>query len=286
MTIGIVTDSSCDLPLSLVKEHHITIVPLYINIGDKSYQDGVDLSRNEFYENLPNYPAPPKTSAPGPDIFRETYQMLANSGVTEILSIHISKSLSAIVDSAIQAAKEFTTIPVTVLDSRQLSMGTGFLALTAARLAEKGKSMNEILGQLEDQISRTFTFAALSTIEFLKRSGRMNGVAFLLGNFLQIKPILRMFDGKPTSERIRTHSRAVQRMSNFLKNIGALENVAIMHSHAQKEADQLIELFSEYLTAGPKLCVEITPVIGSHIGPGALGFVCIAKTKPAKIPWD
>jgi DegV family protein with EDD domain len=285
MSIGIVTDSSCDIPQYLLDENNITVVPMFINIGSKSYRDGIDITREEFYSNLPGYKTPPKTSAPGPDVFREAYQKLADEGASEILSIHISSSLSAVLNSAIQAAKEFTTIPVTVFDSRQLSLGTGFQAIAAAKAAAIGHSMDEIISMLENQISRTFSFAALGTLEYLKRSGRMNGPAFLLGNLLDIKPIMRMFNGNPTSERTRTRKRAFQRMRTFLEKMGEIETSALVYSHVYQEAQLFLGQVNELLPTGAKLSVEINPVIGSHIGPGAIGFVCITKEIPKILPW-
>lgn len=285
MTIGIVTDSSCDLPQELIEENNITVVPMFINIGSKSFRDGIDITPKEFYENLHSYASPPKTSAPGPDVFREVYQKLADAGVAEILSIHLSNSLSAVLNSAIQAAREFSPIPVTVFDSRQLSLGTGLQVISAAKAAATGKSILEIIQLLENQISRTFSFAALSTLEFLKRSGRMNNLTFRLGNLLDIKPIMRMYDGNPTSERVRTRKRAFERMTSYLQKMGEIETAALMHTHVFQEAQDFLEKVEGLLPTGSKLSIEINPVIGSHIGPGAIGLVCITREKPKVLPW-
>jgi DegV family protein with EDD domain len=190
MTIKIVTDSTCDLPSELIKMHNITVIPMFIIVGEQEYRDGIDLSRQEFYERLPQFHPSPTTAAPGPDIFRQVYERLASEGATEILSIHISIKLSGTVDISRQAARETSVVPVTVFDSRQLSLGTGFEVLTAAKAAAQGKSMLEIIEMLNDQISRTHVFAALDTLEFLRRSGRMNSAISRLGELLQIKPLL------------------------------------------------------------------------------------------------
>lgn len=195
MTIKIVTDSTCDLPDEIVKTLDISVVPLYINIGREGYLDGVDLSRQEFYEGLPNFPTHPTTAAPGTDKFRQVYERLVQEGATQIISIHISPSLSAVIDVARSAAQEVKDATVEVFDSRQLSLGTGFLVELAARAAKQGKAMGEIIHSLKDQISRSHVFASLETLEYLRRSGRMNGVVSGIGNLLQIKPILRMYDG-------------------------------------------------------------------------------------------
>jgi DegV family protein with EDD domain len=275
MTIKIVTDSTCDLPEAIVAEYGITVVPLYINIGEQSYLDGVELSRQEFYERLPDYESPPTTAAPGPEVFRQTYERLADEGATEVLSIHVSISLSATVDVARLGAKETDAVPVTVFDSRQLSLGTGFLVLTATKAAAEGRSMNEIIPLLEEQVSRTHVFAALDTLEFLRRSGRMNRVMAGLGSVLQIKPLLKMYDGNPTAERVRTRKRAIERLISLLSDLVPLEQVALVHTHAPDRAEDLLQRVQHLLPEGETLSVEVTPVIGAHIGPGAVGFACV-----------
>lgn len=277
MTIKIVTDSTCDLPDDIIKSLDISVVPLYINIGREGYLDGVEISRQDFYQNLPNYPIHPTTAAPRTDMFHRIYERLINQGATQILSIHISPSLSAVLDVARTAAQEMKDATVEVFDSRQLSLGTGFLVELAARAAQQGKAMNEIMHSLKDQISRSHVFASLETLEYLRRSGRMNGVVSGIGNLLQIKPILRMYDGNPTVERVRTQSKAIKTMMNWLKQIGKLERAAIVHTHAAERAKELLHLASDYLPEGNIPVVDITPVIGANIGPGAAGFALVAE---------
>jgi len=279
MAIQIVTDSTCDLPEAIVAEYGITVVPLYINFGDQSYLDGVELSRQEFYERLPDYESPPTTAVPGPEVYRQAYERLADEGATEVLSIHISISLSAVVDVARLAAKETEAVPVTVFDSRQLSLGTGFLVLSAAKAAAEGRSMDEIIPRLEEQVTRTHVFAALDTLEFLRRSGRMNRVMAGLGTVLQIKPLLRMYDGNPTAERVRTRERATQRLISLLSELVPLEQVALVHTHAPDRAEALQQRVQHLLPEGETLSVEVTSVIGAHIGPGAAGFACVTSRR-------
>ena len=132
MGIRIVTDSTCDLPVEITNQYNITVIPLHINAGEKTYLDGVDLTRAEFYAQLPNYQPAPKTAAPGPEIFSRAYEHIAEEGASVILSIHISETLSATINSARTASQEFSIIPVIVIDSSQLSLGTGFLIEPAA----------------------------------------------------------------------------------------------------------------------------------------------------------
>jgi DegV family protein with EDD domain len=275
LSIRIVTDSTCDLPEATINEYGIALAPLYVNVGSQSYLDGVDLSREEFYERLPDYDPPPTTAAPGPERFRRIYEGLAANGATEILSIHISISLSAVVDSARLGAQETRAVPVTVFDSGQLSLGTGFLVVAAAKAAAEGRPMAEIIASLKDLALRTHVFAALDTLEYLRRSGRMNGTVAGLGNLLQIKPLLKMHDGKPTAERVRTSSGAIKRLINLLSDLAPLEQVAIVHSYAPDKGEHLRQLVQHLLPAGEVPFVNLTPVIGAHIGPGAVGFACI-----------
>jgi DegV family protein with EDD domain len=277
MTIGIVTDSTCDLPQSIIEELGITVIPLFINIGDKGYLDGVDISRTEFYTNLPKYSTHPTTGTPGTDAFLNAFKALVARGCTEILSIHISKSLSATVDVARTAAKEFKEALVTVHDGGQLSLGTGFQVEAAARMAAAGRSMADILKALEDLMSRTFVTARLDTLEFLRRSGRMNRFMAGLGSLLQIKPILTMKNGHPASERVRTAVRAEARLVQMLETYLPIERFALLHTNAAREADAFLKRVAHLLPAGQFDSMDITPVIGAHIGPGAVGYAIISK---------
>ncbi|MBU0705171.1 MAG: DegV family protein [Chloroflexi bacterium] len=278
MTITIVTDSTCDLPEKVVAEYGITVVPLYINFGDESYLDGVELSRAEFYERLPDCDPPPTTAIPGPQTFVQTYEQLAAEGATEILSIHISVSLSGTINAARMAAEE-ASVTVTVLDSGSLSMGTGFLVWTAAQAAAEGHSMDEIVALLEEQGQRTHVFAALDTLEFLRRSGRMNRVMAALGSWLQMKPLLKMHAGEATAEKIRTTEHATERLISLLSEQTPLEKVALVHTHALDRVDELRQKVQHLLPEGELLSMDITPVFGTHLGPGAIGFACVTARK-------
>jgi DegV family protein with EDD domain len=283
VSIKIVSDSTCDLPQEIVTQYDITIVPLYINIGDRGYLDGVEITRQEFYEGLPNYDPLPTTATPGIDAFRMVYDQLDEDGATEVLSIHISISLSSTVDVARAAAQETSSVPVTVFDSQQLSLGTGFLVLAAAKAAAEGSSMDEIIALLKEQTSRTYVFAALDTLEFLQRSGRMNSVVARLGSLLQIKPLLTMHGGEPTGERVRTRERAIARLIQMVSDLGSLEKIALVHTNAPEAAQDLYQrarhLFPE---EGTPLSVDVTPTLGANIGPGVIGFTCITAGKSSK----
>jgi DegV family protein with EDD domain len=277
MNIRIVTDSTCDLPNEVVSKYEITVIPLHINIGDKTYLDGVDLTRAEFYAKLPDYFPFPKTAAQGPEVFTQAYERLADEGAQAILSIHISETLSTTINSVRIAAEQFTRIPVTILDSSQLSLGTGFLVEKAAQVAQDGKSMDEIISALQGVMKRTYVFASLKTLEYLRRSGRMNFAIAKFGEILQIKPLLHMNMGKATAHRTRTQKRAKARLLAWLAEYAPYEKLAIVHAGVQEEAKALYEQVRSFFPQDEVSIVQITPVLGTHLGVGALGFACISK---------
>ena len=276
MSIRILTDSTCDLPEHIINQHNISVIPLHINQGESSFRDGVDISREEFYSNLPEYKPSPTTAAPSPEIFRKMFEKMADEGAQSILSIHISESLSATINSARMAAEQFKRIPVTVIDSTQLSLGLGFIVEKAAQMAELGHKVEEILESLHEMMKRTYVFASLKTLEYLRRSGRMHFALARLGEILQIKPLLHMNQGKPTAHRARTQSRATERLLEWLKEYAPYERLAIVHAGVQAEAEAMLESIKEYLPEGDTPIVQITPVLGSHLGIGALGFACVS----------
>jgi DegV family protein with EDD domain len=277
MTIKIVTDSTCDLPQNVIEDLGITVVPLFINIFDKGYLDGVEITRQDFYTNLPHYKVHPTTGIPGLNAFLHAYESLATNGATEILSIHISESLSGTVGVAHAAAQEMDAINVTVRDSGQLSLGTGFQVETAARMAKADYSMAEILAALDEMMPRIFVTAGLQTLDYLRRSGRMNRFVAGLGSLLQLKPILTMANGQPGSERVRTSSKAEARIIEMLKAHLPIERFALLHTNAPKAANAFLGKIKHLLPEGEIYSMDITPVIGVHIGPGAVGYAIVSK---------
>lgn len=279
MKIRIVTDSTCDLPGSVVETNGITVMPLYINQGDKSYLDGVDLTREEFYRLLPSFHPAPSTATPSTAAFTQTWNELADAGAQAVLSIHISEKLSATVNAARVAAQQFSRIPVTVLDSNQLSLGMGFIVEKAAQMAELGHKMEDILAHLAEVMKRTYVFASLKTLEYLRRSGRMNSALASFGELLQIKPLLHMHLGNPAAHRVRTQRKATATMLEWLNEYAPFEKLAIVHAGAQDDAREMWERVKHLLPHGEIPIVQITPALGAHLGIGALGFACISKER-------
>jgi DegV family protein with EDD domain len=277
MNTRIITDSTCDLPEEIVSRHSITVIPLAINVGDRSFLDGVDLTRSEFYARLPDFHPHPKTAAPGPEVFTRLFERLADEGAGAILSLHISETLSATINSARIAAGQFKRIPVTVLDSGQLSLGLGFIVERLAQLAESGKEPQEIISHLNDLVQRTRVFASLKTLEYLRRSGRMNFALARFGELLQLKPLLHMHMGKATAHRTRTQKHATAHLFEWLAEYSPYEKLAILHAGAQEQAEALYQQARPYFPQDTVLIAQITPVLGAHLGIGALGFACISK---------
>jgi DegV family protein with EDD domain len=180
------------------------------------------------------------------------------------------------VNSARLAAEEWDKLPVTVFDSGNLTLGTGLEVLAAAKAAAEGDTMDEILALLEDQSARTYCFAALDTVEFLRRSGRLTRFQSSLASVLRIKPLLKMNHGEFDMERVRTRKAALARVIELLSGLGPLEELALVHTHAPEKAEALgREARHLAPKAGVSLSAEVTPVIGTHIGPGAVGFVAV-----------
>ena len=277
MAIRIVTDSTCDLPASVIDDLGIKVVPLYINIGEQGFLDGIEISRQEFYTNLADYPTHPTTGTPGIAAFTQAFDNLVDQGAEEIISIHISEELSATIEVARTAAGEYKKAKVTVRDSGQLSIGTGFQVEMAARMANDGKSSTEILAALDSLRSRTFVTAGLDTLEFLRRSGRMNRFMSGIGSLIQLKPILTMRDGKPGSDRVRTSFRAEKRLISLLEENLPIERFALLHTNAPAKAEEFKKKIEKCLPEGEIFSMDITPVIGAHLGPGAVGFAIVSK---------
>jgi DegV family protein with EDD domain len=273
MKISIVTDSTADLPSDVVKQHDIGVVPLYIHIGEESYLDGVDMTREDFYLGLPHFKHHPTTAVPGIDAFLQAFNHALEAGADAIISLHISKTLSNTVDVARLAAERLKEIPVHILDTGNLSLGVGLLARRAALMAEAGEKVKSILAEIGDKAQRTYTCAVLSTLEFLRRSGRLSTLQFGLGSLLVLRPIIKMNNGVTDLEKTRTNSGSMHRLLELVQEKGKLDELAFVHTHVPEKIAHLQQVAAHFVPQGLKAMVgEVTPVIGSHIGPGAVGF--------------
>lgn len=281
MPVRIVTDSTCDLPPEVIADHRISVVPLYINFGNQSYLDGVELSRDAFYARLPSANPPPTTSAPGPGAFLEVFRRLIAEGASGILSIHIGSALSHTFHAAQLASKAITEVPLRVFDGGQITLGTGFLTVHAARLAASGASLDEIIASVEALATRTHAFAALDTMEYLRRSGRVSLILFSVGTLLKVKPLLMMHAGQAVPGRVRTTRGAIDRLIQMALDLGPLEGVGLVHAAAPDRLEMLRQEVQSRLPGVPILMVgDVAPVIGAHVGPGAVGLICLQAPDP------
>jgi DegV family protein with EDD domain len=278
MKLGIVTDSTSDLPQHIIDEHGIEVVPAVLILDGKSYADGKGISREEYYTRLPEMKVPPTTAAPSTGDFAERFQKLFDSGCDHILSIHAAVELTAIVSVARLAAHDFRE-RITVLDSGSLTLGLGFQVLAAVQARLEGVSLEGILDSIRSARERTKVMAALDTMEYLRRSGRVPSAVAALGGLLRIKPIVELLNGevKPLGA-VRTTRQAGERIYNALREFGPLERLAILHTNAEHRARQLLdELMQTVSQSIPRdiLMVNVTTVIGTHVGPNGLGFAAV-----------
>lgn len=275
--IRIVTDSTCDIPKSFLADLAITSVPVYVNFGEESFLDGIELSRSEFYRRFATGETA-TTATPSSGTFTEVYSRLAAEGATEILSLHIADDLSNTGNVA-RLGAQASPIPVTVIDTMQVSMGAGFLVMAAAVAAKAGKTMAEITAVLQDSINRTRIFGMLDTLDALRRGGRVNWAQFGIGTLLQIKPILLVYQGQiSVAARVRTRKRALPQLVDMVQTHSPLERLAILHVNALETADTLQQQLIPYFpAANPPFTVEITPAVASHFGLGAVGVACVSR---------
>ncbi len=278
MKIGVVTDSTSDLPGDLARRFDVEVVPTILVVEGKQYADGKDLSRGDFYARLPAMQTFPTTAAPSIGEFSARYQKLLDSGCDFVLSIHAASQLTAVCDIARQAADDFPG-RVAIVDSGSLSLGLGFQALAAAEAAESGADVETAIASIADVRRRLRVFAALDTMDYLRRSGRVPAAVTLLGGMLSIKPLIELTDGllKPAGAT-RTTRQADERMAALLKAGLPIERLAILHTGAESRARGFLSrLMEECRRELPReiLVVNVATVIGAHVGPNGLGFAAV-----------
>ena len=278
MKLGIVTDSTCDLPAYFVEQYQIEVVPSILILEGKEIADGIGISREEFYKRLSGFKIHPTTAVPSIGEFANRYQKLLDAGCDHVISIHAAGPLTSMVSAAQQAAREFSD-RVIVVDGLSLSLGLGFQVLAAAESAESG--LEAALAAVESTRRRLRVFAALDTLEYVRRSGRVPVAIILLGSLLSIKPIIELADGEVKAmSAVRTANQANARMMSLMRQIGSLERLAILHTGAEVRARIFLDqLMNEMNRSLPRdiLMVNVTTVIGAHVGPNGLGFAAVTR---------
>ncbi len=279
---AIVTDSTAYIPAELCNGYQVHSVPLQVIWGEENYRDGIDITPLEFYTRLQTAKIMPSTSQPSPAAFQQVYQTLLNQDY-DIISIHISQKLSGTLDSAYQARDMIGSDRITIIDSKATSMALGFPALALARAAKKGAGLEELRQLAEKSVENSGVMFVVSTLEFLRRGGRIGNAQAFLGTALGLKPLLELRDGviEPI-EKIRTMGKATDRMLDLLEQrIGDRRpiHLATLHANAPVEAEKLLEKACQRFNPGDikeAFSTSVSPTIGTHAGPGTVGICYMA----------
>lgn len=273
--IKIVTDSTCDLSAEIIEKHDIIVVPLSISIDGENYLDRVDLTPREFIEKMKSSTELPKSSQPAAGEFLKVYDQLGSQGY-DVISIHMTGGMSGTVRSA-QSAAQMTTANVKVIDSRFISVGLGFQVLEAANLAAEGKSMDQIVERLDIVREQTRLFVVVDTLDNLVKGGRIGKGRALIGSLLNIKPIASLDGGEYTPvSKARSHSQVVKYLNNqFVEDVRGktIKGIGLCHAQGLKLATKLKQTIKES-TGYENIDIEdTTPIISTHTGVGAIGFM-------------
>ena len=271
MPVKVVTDSVADLPSRVVEDLGITIIPLNVRFGEKVYRDGVDLTTEQFYQELTRSKIFPVTSVPSPLSFSTAYDKLA-AETDQILVIMLSSTLSATYEVAVQSIGLMKRpCRVEVIDSRSAVMAQGFMVIHAAKAAQAGATMDELMEIVRHDIPRVDIRAAFDTLEYLRRGGRIGAAQALLGAALRINPIITMKNGlvEPAG-RTRSRKRAVEHLYQFVASYKNIEELAVEEAACHEDADLLADRLGSLFPKERIYRARTTPVIGAHTGPGLL----------------
>ncbi len=276
MTIRIVTDSACDLPESTAAANHIDVVPLTVRFGETEYVDRRDLTPTEFWSKVKGSKVLPETAAPSPGAFEECFRAAAAQGATGVVCVTLSSGLSATYQSAqlgAEAAKD--AIDVRVIDGQAVTIAQGLLALSGAKAAAAGKSLDEVAAIMQDNTKRVHLFAALDTLENLKKGGRIGSAAAMFGSLLSVKPLITVTDGVVAEEgKQRTRGRALDRLIELAQQHGAAKaaQLAVVHGDAP-DVDGFVDRFCAAIgrTRDDVIVADVGSVVGTHVGQGAVG---------------
>lgn len=271
MTVRIVTDSACDLRGDEVDDLGIEVVPLSIRFGDQEFVDREELDVGEFYRRLAESEDLPETAAPSPGRFEQAFRRQLDDGADAIVCVNLAAALSATMQSARTAAAALDA-DIRVVDSRSITAGLGSIALESARMGRDGASADDIVAAIDSMSDRTHIYAALDTLDNLKKGGRIGGAQALLGSMLAIKPMLDLSSGEVVEAgRQRTRKRALQWLRDKLAEFPEVENLAIMHGEAP-DIDAFLEMVDPIVDLSSARVDKIGAVIGTHGGPRVMGI--------------
>jgi len=277
--VRVATDSTADIPDQLADELGIGVIHDYINFGEHSLRDKIDISRPDFYHRLATDSQTPTTATPGVGEFEAMYRSLGAPEVS-VISLHPPATFSGLYSTAVLAAKAFPEGSVLIVDSGQISMGLGWMAIAAARAAKLNQTAKEVIAKVSDMQQRVRTFAALDTYEFLRRSGRVSWTKAVVGSLMRIRPLIQVWDGQVIPlDRVRAGRRAVARLVELAEALAPLESLAVLHTDWPEGADNLRRDVVKLSPDGQPITVDVTPVIGVHVGPKALGLAVVSSVQ-------
>lgn len=273
--VRIVTDSTADIPAGMAAELDITVVPSYVLFGTESYRDGIELTKQRFYEKLSETDEIPTTATPPPAIYEEAYRRLARE-TKEIVSIHLAANLSGLHNAAAVAAANVSEALIAVIDSAQVTMGYGWMAVAAAEAARRGETLEQIVALVEGMKERARVLAVLDTLDFVYRGGRVGWVEAMIGTLMRIKPIVEVQEGEvKLLQRARTQARSLSQLIDVIQALGPLERLIVLHANAPERAEQLADRLQAIDPAWQRLVGQAGVTIASHTGPGAVGVACV-----------
>jgi DegV family protein with EDD domain len=271
MKIQVITDSTSDIPPEVAQELGIRVVPIYLRFGDKTYRDGVDIKSEEFYSKLESSPVHPATSQPNPEDFTGVYKEYCEN-IDGIVSIHISSRISGTFNSARMAQKTLKSqCPIEVIDSKYNSAGLGLVVIAAARLAQSGASLAEVVKEANRAINQVRMFGMFETMKYLARSGRVNKTIAAASRILHVMPLLTFNDGEIVrAGLVRTVTKGMDKIYEFVKNNIPISELTIVHSKVAEQANELKQRLSEFIMDEIISIAELGAGLGVHGGPGVL----------------
>lgn len=280
-SIKIITDSTCDLSPTLLKELDIAIVPLYVVFNEDSYKDGIDINTTDLYSMVNELGQLPKTAAPSPNDFHEAFKPHIDNG-SDILYVGLSSKISSTIQNAKIAANEFPDGRIKIVDSFNLSTGIGILALKAAEYTKEGLSLQEISALLQESVPKVKTAFVINTLDYLHKGGRCSALQSFVGGMFKIKPIIQVVDGKMILGH-KTRGKMDKALKTLLEillkdreNLD-LSTVFITHSEADAEAQSLKEELQSLLPIKNVIITNAGCVISSHCGPKTVGIIYLTK---------
>jgi DegV family protein with EDD domain len=276
--VYMVTDSSCDLEQGDIDPFNIEIVPLTIRFGSEEFTDRQDLSVEDFYQRMAHTEELPQTACPSPGAFEQAFRNARDAGAEAVVCLTISSDLSTTFQSALTAAARCEgRMVIHVIDSRTVSSGLGTLVIEGGRVAAEGADFDAVVRRLSDLIARTHVFAALNTLENLKKGGRIGGAKAMVGSLLSIKPVIDLTDGVVhEAGKARTRKRALQMLYERMDAAGVVEHVAVMQCGAP-DIDEFLDLIAPRFPRETIRIGTLGAVVGVHGGAQMIGVSFIAS---------